>query len=214
MHREGRLFLFLIGRPLCVLLLIGLSGCRSNAKKQGSTVRSVRERVPAQTTEVELTPEFLTRAQSALLERVGSQARLLEMRAEGRSLSYVVLLGGKLKQVDYVEEVPLRSAEGREGALPPTSVGKIYGPDVVPSSGEGPVEENLFDLKDVRLSGIARSFEVALRAVDPEHGTINEVVVRRFLPFSTAVRARIYVKSPKMSGSIDTNERGIPLKKR
>ena len=42
-------------------------------------------------------------------------------------------------------------------------------------------------------------------------GWIRELVVRRFLPFGSAVRARIYVESPRMSGSIDTTGKGIPL---
>lgn len=78
--------------------------------------------------------------------------------------------------------------------------------------GDGPVPENLFPLKDVNIVGIAQSFSVAVHAIDPQFGRVIAVTVRRFLPFSTGVRARIYVDSPTLPGSIDTSERGIPLK--
>ncbi len=199
--------------PLSLALCVS-TGCRESsapAPRSEST-----SRVPAEEAKAELSVEFLKRGQSALLERIGSQARLLEIRARGRHLSYSVLMGKELKQLDYVEDVLLQplskgSTEHDSRSIP---VGKIFGPDTMQVVGAGPLDDNLFDLKDVQLVGIAQSFPIALQAVDPIHGRVTSLVVRRFLPFSTGIRARIYVDSPTMSGSIDTNERGIPLKKR
>jgi hypothetical protein len=219
-----------IGRWLPLIAILSLFGelCACNAPSK--TKADVRAKTPE--TSIELTAEFLKRAHSALLERVGSQAQLLEMRAQGRQLSFVVQSGGKFKQIDYVEHSALSGASafsGTSGSTGPSSsaaksaagettrttqVGKIYGPELVDTLGEGPVPENLFPLAEVQLHGIVSSFPVALSAVDPDYGRVTGLVVRRFLPFSTGIRARIYVDSPKMSGSIDTNERGIPLKKR
>jgi hypothetical protein len=137
------------------------------------------------------------------------------MRALGRQLSYIVQLGGRLKQIDYVEATPLGQVGPKPGAPGATAVipvGRILGPDDVPQVGEGPVAENLFPLKDVNITGIAHSVSVAVKAIDPQFGRVIAVTVRRFLPFSTGVRARIYVDSPTLPGSIDTSERGIPLK--
>lgn len=189
-------------------------GCRSPSRTSETATKGTQRAVQALPA-LALSPEFLKRAHSALLERVGSQAQLLEMRAEGRQLSFIGMIGDRLKQVDYVEQVALRPGQdgapvGREG----TSVGKIYGPDAVETTGAGPLADNLFPLAEINLHGIAQSFAVACQAVDPENGRVTQLVVRRFLPFSSGVRARIYVDSPKMSGSIDTNERGIPLKQR
>jgi len=212
MSRRGRPFkhsqvVFLLGVTLATL------ACNPKPNKsQPSTV----QRAPAPAPAPELTEEFLKRAHSALLERVGSQAELLEMRARGRQLSYIVQLGGRLKQIDYVEATSLDqvggSKQGGPGATAVSPVGTILGPDEVQQVGDGPVPENLFPLKDVNIVGIAQSFSVAVHAIDPQFGRVIAVTVRRFLPFSTGVRARIYVDSPTLPGSIDTSERGIPLK--
>lgn len=212
MSTRGRVF----KRGQGILLLAGsLAALACNQKlnkDRPATVQRARLAEPAP----ELTEEFLKRAHSALLERVGSQAELLEMRAQGRQLSYIVQLGGRLKQIDYVEAGSLGEARGTKpggpGATAVSPVGTILGPDEVQQVGDGPVPENLFPLKDVNIAGIAQSFSVAVHAIDPQFGRVSAVTVRRFLPFSTGVRARIYVDSPTLPGSIDTSERGIPLK--
>jgi len=198
------------------ILVLGaaLAVLACNQKPNGRRPGTV-QREPAADPAPELTDEFLKRAHSALLERVGSQAELLEMRARGRQLSYIVQLGGRLKQIDYLETASLgqqASKVGPPGATAVLPVGRILGPDEVQQLGDGPVPENLFPLKDVNITGIAQSFSVAVKAIDPQFGRVIAVNVRRFLPFSTGVRARIYVDSPTLPGSIDTSERGIPLK--
>ncbi len=92
-------------------------------------------------------------------------------------------------------------------------VGRVYGPVEVELRGQGQVAENLFQFSDVDLNAIARSFPTAQLAVDPDDGKVERLVVRRFLPFTEGLRARVFVYSPRMSGSIDTNENGIPLKR-
>jgi hypothetical protein len=106
-------------------------------------------------------------------------------------------------QLDYVERPT-------EIGQPP--IGRIYGPQPIRSLGQGDLEGNLYPYEEISLSKMARAFPIALLAVDPEDGKVARLVVRRYLPFSLRVRGRIFVDSPRMGGSIDVNEQGIPLK--
>lgn len=167
---------------------------------------------------VPLSAAFLTRATTALQARLGKDAQILEIRATGRSLSVQMqarknhpasdktraIKAGALMQLDYVERPT-------EVGQPP--IGRIFGPQPVPTRGQGDLKENLFPYEEVNLSGMARAFPIALLAVDPEDGKVARLVVRRYLPFSTRVRGRIFVDSPRMGGSIDVNEKGTPLKR-
>src|SRR5690606_1931508 len=106
--------------------------------------------------------------------------------------------------IDYVER------EITPGQPP---VGRIYGPVAVELRGQGQVAENLFQFSEVDLNAIARAFPTAQLAVDPDDGKVERLVVRRFLPFTEGLRARVFVHRTRMNGSIDTNENGIPLKR-
>jgi hypothetical protein len=111
---------------------------------------------------------------------------------------------GSLVQLDYIE---------RPGAQGQPPIGQIRGPLRIEVKGSGEVKDNLFPFSEVNLPAIARSFRIAVLAVDPEDGKVEKLVIRRNLPFGTRVRGRIYVQSPRMSGSIDINENGTPLKR-
>jgi hypothetical protein len=111
-----------------------------------------------------------------------------------------------------VTSLRYRETPPSNGAQLEGPVGKVDPPVQVPVYGKGDLAKNGFTAKDVDLQGIATSFSVALRAVDPTDGWVRELVVRRYFPFGNAVRARIFVESPRMSGSIDTNGNGIPLR--
>lgn len=165
-----------------------------------------------------LSREFLTRALSALKSRLTPETEILEIRATGRSFSVQMratethpasdkkkaIKPGMLVQLDYVERPT-------EVGQPP--IGRIFGPQLVPVRGEGEVEDNVFPFSDVDLPKMGKAFKVARLSVDPEDGKVTRLVVRRYLPFSTRVRARIFVHSPRMGGSIDVNEKGVPLKR-
>jgi len=111
---------------------------------------------------------------------------------------------GSLVQLDYFEK------PGKKGQPP---LGQIRGPVRVEVKGQGEVKDNLFPYSEVDLTAIARAFRIAVLAVDPEDGQVERLVIRRNLPFGKRVRGRIYVHSPRMSGSIDVNEEGTPLKR-
>jgi hypothetical protein len=204
-------------RRLGALLLAGLlSLCAACEKEKPSPPDDSKEALPEPL--VPLTAAFLTRATGALQSRLDSQDQILEIRATGRSFSVQLLAkknypasdkskavkAGSLIQLDYIERPT-------EIVQPP--IGRIYGPQPVPSLGQGDLEGNLYPYEEISLSKMARAFPIALLAVDPEDGKVARLVVRRYLPFSFRIRGRIFVDSPRMGGSIDVNEQGVPLKR-
>lgn len=186
---------------VCLLGLLGGLGCEESESPEPAALRT-----PAPLAPVPLSAAFISRAVNALERSLAEDSELLEIRVSGRQFSLQVADGEtkKLQQLDYVEK------ETSPGQPP---LGRVFGPVPIELRGQGQVAENLFLYSEVDLKGIARSFSVAQQAVDPDDGKVERLVVRRFLPFSEGLRARIYVHSPRMSGSIDTNENGIPLKR-
>ena len=85
-------------------------------------------------------------------------------------------------------------------------------PEKSPVVGSAPLGENAYPLTDIDVTKIIGAFPLAKKAVDPTEGRLSGLVVRRFLPFHRSIRARIYVESPRMNGSMDTNGKGIPLR--
>jgi len=191
------------------MLGLGLGAC--DAETKAPEPQPEPKRSTAALPPVPLSAAFLERAVSQLGEHLAPESELLEIRSSGRVFS--VQLARKKKdeksapeivQIDFVEKPGLKGQ-------PP--VAAVYGPTPIELKGQGKVAENLFRFSEIQLSKMARAFSVAQLAVDPEDGKVERMVVRRFLPFSDAIRARIYVHSPRMSGSIDTNQKGIPLKR-
>lgn len=183
--------------------LLALWGCDAPGTHFSDGVPS-GARAPLPPPPAALTPGFLVRATGALAGYLKPESALLEIRASGSVFS--VQLQNQpprrdIVQVDYVEFTRHGLRESR-----------IYGPNIVPQLGQGKIEQNLFSFADINLPQMAKAFPVAKLAVDPESGEIEQLIVRRFLPFSTRVRARIFVRSPRIPGSIDTNEDGTPLK--
>jgi hypothetical protein len=111
---------------------------------------------------------------------------------------------GDLVQLDYTEQP---TTDGQ----PP--LGKLHGPQTIPVQGQGKANDNLFPFSEVDLTAIARSFRLAELSIDPKDGKVEKLIIRRNLPFGKRVRGRIFVDSPRMSGSIDVNEKGTPLKR-
>ncbi|GEM_PF-2231463 len=186
----------------------------SPQSKSGSPLQSLQKPL------VQVSSAFLQRGVSALEVYLTDKSRILEMRAQGTRLSIQVTApqysitnddeetplpqGTHLVQVDYIEQ------PGKEGQPP---IGKVLGPTKIAQQGEGHLKENLYRFDEINLRAMSRAFPIALLAVDPEDGKIERLVVRRYLPFSTRVRGRIFVRSPRLSGSIDVNAQGTPLKR-
>lgn len=190
-------------QTLPALLSVGLGACRAPDKDEPGEpppIESVSEGL-APMPRTALDPEFMLRGMLALKKRMGDETNLLELRAVPRKLSVQVKVGDSIQEFVYVETED------------PKTLGRIDGPRSSPLLGEGKIEDNLFPAREIDVVGIGKAFDVAKRAVDPDDGLVERVIVRRFLPFGEGVRARIYVASPRLPGSIDTNPNGVPLKR-
>src|SRR5262249_11340544 len=77
--------------------------------------------------------------------------------------------------------------------------------------GPGELATNLFALRDVALEKLPELATLAASAVDPQDGKVVRVLVRRQLPQTEAVRFRVYVESPRVSGQADFDANGTPL---
>ncbi|HWP06965.1 MAG TPA: succinyl-diaminopimelate desuccinylase [Polyangiaceae bacterium] len=74
--------------------------------------------------------------------------------------------------------------------------------------GTGDLVANLFALGDVQLDKIPEVTTTAATQVDAQDGRITRVLVRRQLPHTDAVRLRVYVESPRLSGYADFDPSG------
>jgi hypothetical protein len=148
-----------------------------------------------------LDPEFLLRGILGLKKQLGGDLRLLEVHAVPFAISLQLERGGKVLEYTYEESEK------------PSEQGKVRGPLEATVEGQGELERNLFQLAEIDFDGLGKSFEVARKSVDPEDGKVERLVIRRFFPFGEGVRARVYVYSPRMPGSIDTNPNGVPLRR-
>jgi succinyl-diaminopimelate desuccinylase len=77
--------------------------------------------------------------------------------------------------------------------------------------GSGDLTANLFALGDVLLDKIPDVTTAAATQVDAQDGRILRVLVRRQLPHTDAVRLRVYVESPRLSGYADFDASGSPV---
>jgi succinyl-diaminopimelate desuccinylase len=77
--------------------------------------------------------------------------------------------------------------------------------------GSGKLDANLFALSDVALRRIPELVTRATTEIDPAEGRVTRVLVRRHLPKTDAVRFRVYVESPRLSGFVDFDQDGNPL---
>ncbi|HTQ07961.1 MAG TPA: succinyl-diaminopimelate desuccinylase [Polyangiaceae bacterium] len=77
--------------------------------------------------------------------------------------------------------------------------------------GSGDLATNLFSLRDVAFAKIPDLVPLAVSQVDAQDGKATRVVVRRQLPQTEAVRFRVYVESPRLSGQADFDANGSPV---
>lgn len=76
--------------------------------------------------------------------------------------------------------------------------------------GSGQLEQNLFSLRDIALEKLPELVAAARAEVDPTEGKVARVLVRRQLPQTEAVRLRVYIDSPRVSGCVDFDADGTP----
>ncbi len=89
--------------------------------------------------------------------------------------------------------------------------GKVSEPEPATLRGKGRLADNLFDLAELKLDGLAELTREAVHRVDAENGSVDLVLVRRNLPDSDDVRLRVYVASPRKNGYLDADHSGQPL---
>lgn len=184
-----------------VLSSFGCSRSKDEPKPFGPAVEPYDVDTLVPMPKAALEPEFLLRGTLALKKRLGEGAQLLELRATPRAISLQTKVGEVIHEYVYLESDD------------PKVQGHVEGPRISPLLGQGTIDDNLFSSSELDVIGIGKAFDVARRAVDPEDGVVERLVARRFLPFGEGVRVRIYVASPRMSGSIDTNTNGVPLRR-
>ena len=143
-----------------------------------------------------LAPSALGEALRALAAYVPPGESVLEVRATADR----VLLQVRQKQTDTIAEYAYD--------------GRVIGPVPTHLAGSGELEANLYDLETVNWKALSRLFPAARDAVDPADGVVTELVVRRHLPFSRDVIARLYVASPRMNGQLDADAQGKILSPR
>jgi hypothetical protein len=134
----------------------------------------------------------LERFVSALGSRVGDRARVLAL--DLREHRAVVQVEDRERPGSIVEHEHVDGAflEPRRAEL----------------RGSGSLDANLFPLADVALKRIPELVTRATTEVDAQEGKVTRVLVRRHMPKTDAVRFRVYVESPRLSGSVDFDQSG------
>jgi hypothetical protein len=178
-------------RVVCWLAWLALASC---GRDRAETERPRAELAePPSPSPVPLDPAFFGEALRALRPYAAAGESVLEVRASGTRVAVQVRVAQTPTVAEYAYD------------------GRVVGPLPTHVAGEGELETNLFDLRGVDFEALARLFPTARDAVDPLDGVVTEVVVRRHLPFSRDLRARIYVASPRLKGHLDSDAQGAPL---
>lgn len=140
-----------------------------------------------------LEPTLLEEGLRALRPYIARGSTVLDVRARAGRLIVQARMADTSTVAEYVYD------------------GRVLGPSPTHLSGSGELEDNLFDLDDVDWKALTALFPSARSHVDPTDGLVTELIVRRFLPVSSDIRARLYVSSPRMSGHLDADSRGRAL---
>jgi hypothetical protein len=136
--------------------------------------------------------EPLERFVSALGSRVGEHARVLAL--DLREHGAVVQVEDRAQPGSVVEHE--------------FAAGAFVEPRTAELRGSGSLDANLFPLADVALDRIPELVTRATTEVDAQEGKVTRVLVRRHMPKTDAVRFRVYVESPRLSGSVDFDQSG------
>jgi succinyl-diaminopimelate desuccinylase len=137
--------------------------------------------------------EPLTRFIGALTARVGEDARVLALDLRQH--------GATVQVADATGSVVEHELTG----------GVLAEPRTAEVRGSGKLDTNLFPLSSVALDRIPELATRAANEIDPSEGKVTRILVRRHLPKNEAVRFRVYVDSPRLSGSVDFDQSGNQL---
>ena len=136
----------------------------------------------------------------ALLAAVGSKpVRALQLVIYP---TYVHLQAQDAAKKENVDEYRYRN-----GAVAPAVPVKLMG-DKSPAT----LEKNLFDLDDVDMTKLPGLVADAQKQLGYEGGEVTHVILQRPLPFKSGVHWRIYVRSPRDSGSVEYDVNGQTTK--
>lgn len=175
----------------CALLLLALCACNERPSP-GQQRADALVREPAAPNNGFYTPEGVQRVFEDIRSRAGADASLLELELLPDRATVQVQPSGR---AGHVEQYEWR----QDG---------VQGPVAVELRGKGKLEQNLFPLSALDLSGIVELVSVATERVDPDNGRVRRVLVRRGLPADDAICVRVYVDSPLRSGHVDADARG------
>jgi succinyl-diaminopimelate desuccinylase len=177
-----------------VLALSGASAaCNDVAGTSGRRSDAVRDATPNG-------PSFFERSElrrwrNELGTRVGANARVLALDVREHAVTAQVEDSARPGDVLEYELESDKPIEPRRAEL----------------RGSGELATNLFTLADVALERIPELATLARTQIDAEAGKVVRVLVRRQLPHTDAVRFRVYVDSPRLSGHVDFDASGNPL---
>jgi succinyl-diaminopimelate desuccinylase len=180
---------------LGVILLV-FAGCR---RERTNTGLSRSESAPG-STPVTAAPRSLytapgiAKAVTAIRERVGDSGSALAIEVFPDRLLIQVANPARDAVLAYEW-----SSEEMRGPLP------------VELRGSGSLTSNIFPLSLVDLSSVPELAKSARARVDPEHGEVTRILVRKNLPLDDSVTMRAYVTSPIKSGHLDADASGRPL---
>lgn len=181
-----------LGVVLIALAGLANTGCETTSNASERRTDAVTDAAPN-------APSYFERSEvrrwlATLRARAGS-ARVLMLDVHAHSL---------VAQVeDPAHAGQVLEYEIADGGTPP--------PERAELRGSGELATNLFALRDVALDKIPELATLAAMEVDAEDGKVTRVLVRRQLPQTEAVRFRVYVESPRVSGQADFDSNGSPV---
>ena len=170
------------------------SGCAESAPPGSSRSDAVAGNEPVGPALFERVP--LERFLRELTARVGSDARVLSVDLREHGATVQVEDRTHAGQVVEHELVGGSLAEARAAEL----------------RGSGNLAANVFPLSGVALQRVPELVTRAATEIDAAEGRVSRVLVRRHLPKTEAVRFRVYVESPRLSGSVDFDQDGNPVR--
>jgi succinyl-diaminopimelate desuccinylase len=186
-----------IGGPLALVLGM-LTASGTSACNEVGSVSSRRSDAVA---------DAMTNAPS-FFERAELVRRIATLRSHLGSTTRVLVIDVRDDRLTAQVQNPTKRGE----VLEYTMSGDTFGePRPAELRGTGELETNLFPLRNLALERIPELVTAAATQVDPEAGKVTRVLIRRQLPNTDAVRFRVYVDSPRVSGHADFDSNGNPV---
>ncbi|HEV8550530.1 MAG TPA: succinyl-diaminopimelate desuccinylase, partial [Polyangiaceae bacterium] len=189
-------FLAKVGSLAALLLAVAFATTASGCENASSTVEQRADRVAS-----------VQASTRTLFERAELASWLPAVRRSVGSARVLMLdVREHVLRVQY-------EAPGAPGQVVETVIenGRASEPARAELHGSGELSTNLFALGDVSLEKIPEVVSAAAAKVDAQDGRITRVLVRRQLPQTDAVRLRVYVESPRLSGQADFDINGNPI---